>query len=484
MWWHHRWPGAHGRARRFQFRPLVQTLEDRTLPSFLPAVSYPVGSEPSAVAVGDFNGDGALDLAVANEGSGTVSILLANGDGSFQPAQDFTAWPNPSSLAVGDFNGDGILDLAVTNAGAQGTVSILLGNGDGSFQGPVSYAAGPYPGSLAVGDFNGDGAPDLVVVNGNNSRVSVLLGNGDGSFQDLVNTYGIALAYTLAVGDFNGDGAPDLAVAGNFYLQGVSILLGAGDGTFVHGQGTGDGQGFHASVTVGDFNGDGLADLALADSVGTTVGILLGQGDGTFRHVTPSASAGPFPRSLAVGDFNGDGRQDLVVANGYNADTVSVLLGNGDGSFQARLRYDVGSYPASVAVGDFNGDGFPDIVVANYDADAVSVLLNAADWAGPPAPQSGTRSLAPHATDPSQGLPDLVSAHPTSPGTPAVAARPPLTAPQLPTLWAGALDGSYSGAPRVHASPFPVPVAQEAPGWGWLSLEAGWRVALADPFVR
>jgi hypothetical protein len=140
------------------------------------------------VAIGDFNGDGLPDVAVANAGdysgnNGNVSVLLGNGDGTFQAADSLSVGRQPVSVAVGDFNRDGIPDLAVANL-LDGTVSVLLGNGDGSFQLPRSVSAGNRPYSVAVGDFNGDGIPDLAVVNDTflSGTVSVLLGNGDGSF--------------------------------------------------------------------------------------------------------------------------------------------------------------------------------------------------------------------------------------------------------------------------------------------------------------
>jgi hypothetical protein len=127
--------------------------------------------------MGDFNGDGNQDFAVANNGSDTVSAFPGNGDGSFQPRTDYAAGPAPTSVAVGDFNGDGIQDLAVTNSSG---VGILLGRGDGSFQAPTSYAAGSNPVSVAVVDFNGDGFPDLAVANNTNpGTVTVLLNAAD-----------------------------------------------------------------------------------------------------------------------------------------------------------------------------------------------------------------------------------------------------------------------------------------------------------------
>jgi hypothetical protein len=131
------------------------------------------------VAVGDFNGESVLDLAVANAGSNSVSVLLGTGDGGFAAARNFAAGTRPYSVAVGDFNGDGALDLAMANYGSN-NVSVLLGTGDGGFAAPRNFAAGGRPSSVAVADFNGDGALDLAVANFFSNNVSVLLGTGDG----------------------------------------------------------------------------------------------------------------------------------------------------------------------------------------------------------------------------------------------------------------------------------------------------------------
>jgi hypothetical protein len=381
------------------------------------------------VVTADLKGDGVLDLITANGSTGTVSVLLGKGDGTFAAAQDYAAGPNVSSLAVGDFNGDGIPDLVVTN-GSAGTVSVLLGIGDGSFQAPQSYAAGAYAVSVAVGDFDGrhypDGQPilDLAVANNySSSNVSVLLGNGDGSFQQPIMTgfAGISPA-AVAVGDFNGDGSPDLAVANNFYQGSVNIFLGNGDGTFARAPGIDDGHAWHNAVAVGDFRGDGIQDLAVTDSTGTTVGVFLGNGDGTFQHARTFA-VGFRPWSVAVGDFNGDANQDLVVAN-LGSDTVSVLLGNGDGSFQPAQSFAAGTSPVSVAVGDFNGDGFPDVAVANQDSGTVSVLINAADWAsGSPGTRSKIERSALLSTVASQVLLDPLPAGFTIPDAQALTQR-------------------------------------------------------------
>jgi hypothetical protein len=232
------------------------------------------------VAVGDFNGDGKLDLAVADYGSSSVSVLLGNGDGSFQAQRTFAAGNYPHSLAVGDFNGDGHLDLATS------TGKILLGNGDGTFQAPTTFAA--VGGSaVAVGVFTGDGDLDLAVTGPGipNRGVGVYLGNGDGTFQapryNLVDLFPNA----LAVADFNGDGIPDLAVSGN---SSVGVLLGNGDGTLQTADDYPAGP-KPTAVVSGDFNGDGFPDLAVINSTNylpnpSTVTVLLNAADGSTDH--------------------------------------------------------------------------------------------------------------------------------------------------------------------------------------------------------
>jgi hypothetical protein len=365
--------------------------------SFSPALGspFPVAPAPLAVAVGDFNKDGRLDLVTANRGasyggqSGSVSVLLGNGAGGFTkaPGSPFAVagTGTPWSVAVGDFNRDGRLDLATAN-GASNSVSVLLGNGAGGFTpAPGSpFVVGSLPESLVVGDFNRDGRPDLAVANAASDNVSVLLGNGAGGF---TKAPGSPLAVgapggkpaSIAVGDFNRDGRPDLAIA-NYDSNSVSVLLGNGAGGFTPAPRSPFAVGgVPGWVVVGDFNKDGRLDLATANTVRpATVSVLLGNGAGGF---TP-APGSPFglhylPRSLAVGDFNRDGRPDLALAN-QNGHSVSVLLGNGRGGFRPARHspFGVGRYPDGLVVADFNRDGRPDLATANLYSNDVSVLLN------------------------------------------------------------------------------------------------------------
>jgi hypothetical protein len=306
--------------------------------SFQSPTDYPVGQYPSSVVAGDFNGDGKLDLAVANDGDlsagappTTVSVLLGKGDGTFQPATSFSvAGYGAFSIAIGDFNGDGKADLAVANigspnAGKSASLSVLLGRGDGTFQPAFSYPANPGSSFVTVSDFNGDGVSDLVLAN--NAGVSVLLGNGDGSFR-AGQTYptGGSAAVWIAVSDFNGDGKADLAVVGSGK---VNVLLGNGDGTFQAAVQYAAGTGAY-SIAVGDFNGDGVADLVVANDGGNSVSVLFGNGNGTFQAAV-NYDAGDIPSCLAVADFNGDGVADLVLSNSANTD-VTVLIGSGPGT--------------------------------------------------------------------------------------------------------------------------------------------------------
>ena len=400
------------------------------IPRFLDAPQYPTAGFVEAVAVGDFNGDGTADLATCGVGNSrsTVSILLGNGDGSFQAHRDFNTGVGPTGIAVGDFNGDGKLDLVTANFGIdQGfsnTVSVLLGNGDGTFQRHVEYEAGNFPKSVAVGDFNGDGKLDVVVANfaSNLKQVNVLLGNGDGTFGSPV-AYGTGkLPVSVVVGNFNGDANLDIAVA-NSGGNTVSVLLGNGDGTFQSHRDLGTGTN-PVSLTVADFNNDSRSDLATSNASSKNVSVLLGRGDGTFRARidtdTPNApnyvTAGDlngdnkpdlvaldqgvsvllgtgdghfqtpvtygvffFSTSVVIGQLNSDAHADLVVGHGFGVPEVGVLLGNGDGTLQARIDYTTGPIPTAVAAGDVNGDGKADVAVTSSFGDTVRVFPSNGD---------------------------------------------------------------------------------------------------------
>ena len=340
--------------------------------AFLPHVDYATGDGPNNVAVSDLNGDGNLDLIIADYGSDAISVLRGTGNGTFLPQEMFATGLHPIQLAVGDFNSDGRPDLAVSNSGA-GTASVLIGNGDGTFQSEVSYAAGARPSTVVVGDFNRDGRQDIAVVNQDSNNLSILLGNGDGTFQaQSVLSVG-ALPYGLAAKDLNGDGNLDLVTA-NVTSQNVSVLLGNGDGTFQSPIAFATGSSDPVAVAIDDLNADGKPDLVVTNQAGSTVSVLLANGDGTFQpQVSYGTGANPGD-SISVADFNHDGKLDIAVAN-ISSNTISLLHGNGDGSFQTQVVFATGERPIDVAAGDFNGDSRLDLAVTNGISDTVSVLL-------------------------------------------------------------------------------------------------------------
>ena len=347
---------------------------------------------PIAVAVGDFNADGLQDLAVANHDSNTVSVLLGVGNGDFQeaPQSPIAVGTTPVWIAVGDFNGDGKPDLAVANVNSD-TVSVLLGNGDGTFQAAQTFAVGDGPTSVTAGDFNRDGVQDLATGNWFSGDVSVLLGIGNRTFEQPASLPSGVSVISPVVGDFDGDGKLDLAVA-NYSNNNISVFWGNGDGTFQQPPLiVPSGGALPNGVVVGDFDGDHKLDLAVANSGNPNlippdpgnVAVLLGNGDRTFQ-APQTYAVGHTPLTVAVGDFDGDRVPDLAVANFGDSDpkvgdpgNVAVLLGNGDGTFQAPQPFAVGTNPQFVAVGDFNGDRVDDLAVANFGDKTVSVLLNA-----------------------------------------------------------------------------------------------------------
>ncbi len=329
-----------------------------------------VGSGPLAMVAGDFTGDGRIDLATTSYGSNDVSVLLGNGDGTFQPAVQYAVGTWPAAIVAEDFNGDGRLDLAVANM-ISSNVSVLLGNGDGTFESQVLYAVGSEPDSILAGDFTGDGQIDLAIANTGSDNLSVLLGNGDGTFQPAVQYAVGPSPGAIVAGDLRGDGRLDLAV--NNFNNTVSVLLGNGDGTF-QSQVTYEAGSFGTMVT-GDFRGDGRIDLAIGAS--DDVSVLLGNGDGTFQPAVDYPLAQP-ASAIVAGDFNSDGRLDLAVAEDFgntSASQIAVLLGNGDGTFQPPVTYAVETSPDAIVAGDFNGDGRTDLAIANFNSNDVSVLM-------------------------------------------------------------------------------------------------------------
>jgi hypothetical protein len=372
--------------------------------SFVPATSpfgpHAAGHESTAIATGDFNGDGILDLVTADQTPSVLSIQFGLGDLSYAPIAtvpvgDPQVNPFLTAMVAGDFNRDSKLDLAVAAYSQQdpsiSMVFVLLGNGDGTFQDPTSVDVGNTAFALVSADFNHDQIPDLVVANAGDATVTLLAGQGDGTFQSQ-GTFGVGDGPEgLAVGDFNGDQMLDLAVA-NRSSGDVSILLNDSAGGFEDQVRYAVGN-RPSSLASADFNGDGLTDLVVANAGSDDVLLLLGRGDGTFevrqpidvRGAPPLALADDptplpsfftgFKSTVAVADFNHDGKADLIVAHSQDP-RISVALGNGDGTFQRRAEFssDVSSDPWDIVIGDFNGDGRLDFATAEHTANHASAF--------------------------------------------------------------------------------------------------------------
>jgi hypothetical protein len=342
-----------------------------------------MGSTPKALLAGDFNGDSHLDLATANNGTlfddGGVDVLLGAGNGSFTDVEEYPADDGPISLAAADFNADTHTDLAVAN-GSSADVSVLLGAGDGTFGTPTNFTAGQSPASVVAGFLNADSHPDLAVANSNSDDVSILLGSGDGSFSGPTSVPAGDGPSSVATGEFNSDSNLDLVVAnaGESSVD-ASVLLGKGDGTFSGPTSVAAGPS-PDSVAVGDFDRDTNADLVFADELffHGAVSIVPGAGDGTFGSRT-EYEIGSSATSLAVADFNADSVPDVAATDpeaGANSNAgVLVLLGTGLGTLVGPNNFQaVGA--ASVAAGNFNADPLPDLATADSNRNAVTVLLN------------------------------------------------------------------------------------------------------------
>ena len=335
---------------------------------------YAVGNTPQAIVAADFNGDGLLDLAVANNSDSTITILLGKADGTFaaQPTVSLTALAEPKSLAVGDFNNDGKMDLAVAESNLN-QVGVLLGKGDGTFQAEVDFSTGNNPLWVATGDFNGDGKLDLAVANKGSDSVSVLLGDGTGHFgakKDYSTGTGTGPS-SVAIGDLRLAGKLDLVVADNANRQ-VSVLLGKGDGTFqTHVNYAVNKTPTCVVVATFDETNHNIPDVVVVDSGSGQISYLRGVGDGTLKPAVPFVTgAGPF--QAVVGDFNADGHLDLAVTD-TTANAVSVLFGNGDGTFKAPSNFARNGSPVGIAAGDFNGDGYLDFAIADSASKTASV---------------------------------------------------------------------------------------------------------------
>jgi hypothetical protein len=350
----------------------------------------PVGKGPGPVMLADVNHDGKLDILVANVDSETLTVLLGDGKGHFvaAPGAPIATGKAPNDIAVGDFNGDGNLDLVIANTGTP-YLTILLGDGKGGFKpsahSPFATTSNPHVHGVAVGDFNGDGKLDVVTDGWGNNQILMFAGDGAGNLNLPGKTFNVGKRpyERLRTADFNKDGKMDV-VTTDLDQNALTILLDDGHGGFREASGSPFAAGNAPwAVAIDDVNKDGNLDLVVipyapevkdAKQLGMTV--LLGDGKGGFRTMrgSPFSLAGcEGPDRIAVGDLNGDGLRDVVVSCAQSNSLV-FFMGLRGGGFQISLRQLKEIGWAGLAIGDLNGDGKDDVVVSNNKSGTITIL--------------------------------------------------------------------------------------------------------------
>jgi hypothetical protein len=413
--------------------------------TFQAPVVYQSLENAYGISVGDFNNDGKLDIVIRNPDA--LALSLGNGDGTFLPGYVILTEPstlvsvNPPgpildglvSVAVGDFNGDGNLDIVAGEDGER--VDVLLGTGTGAFAPPVTYVnrqhqTGSGGGQVAVAQLSDSGHLDIVVNSGYGTTLGIFRGNGDGTFQTTPVVYPLPQydQEGILLMDVNNDGKPDIVVGTNgghgYAPNYLTTLLNKGNGDFGPAPAQfsivspADNSAVNPTnaigVTLADLTGNGKLDLVITDwdrpietlangqvpmppsvnpnnqTVDTygSISVLAGNGDGTFQ-TEHQYETGARPIASQVVDLTGDGKKDIVTVN-LADNTLSILKGNGDRTYQPAITIAVGQNPNALAIGDFNGDGKPDIVVTNLVDSTVSVLINQSS--------PGTLSFQPAAT--------------------------------------------------------------------------------------
>jgi len=345
---------------------------------YLPRIGFPSRIDPCAIAVGDLNDDGHLDVVVPNSDfdhleapDNYVSVLLGDGDGNLGAPIPFLAGGDYAvGVSIADLDGDGIDDLVVANSDAR-TLTLLRGTGPAVFGTNGSIEVGDSPVMAALADLDFDGDLDIAVTNAASHEVHVSRGYGTGAFGP-ATAYPVSSPWELVIVDISGDGRPDIASTSD---EGITLLYAEDDGEFSDAGALTTGLS-PLGLVAADLDGNGWPDLVSANAIGSlSVWMSHGSNDLESRPEVPVGSA---PRSIAPGDFDMDGKLDLAIADDGHPgnDVVHIVQGNGAGDLQAVAVYTVGDTPSNVRAGDFNEDGVLDLVTSDQYSNEVGMLLS------------------------------------------------------------------------------------------------------------
>ncbi len=367
-----------------------------TAGSFVEKIDFSTGDQPVGVAIGDLDGDGKPDIAVTNANAATVSIFKNNGTTgtiSFETKADFTAGLNPQYVSIGDIDGDGKLDLAIANE-ASNTVSVLRNTTSGgsiSFAAKVDFETRRQPNSVSIGDIDGDGKPDIAVANGE-TYITLLRNTGTAGIisfapkSDFISGTG---PWRIAIQDLDADGKPDLAVSGNGLLSIFRNTSAPGAFTFATRADIVTGTGY-GTIATGDLDGDGKPDIATANAKDPNTGTI-----SLFRNTSTTGNIAfankidkttePGATSICMSDIDGDGKPDIAVTNA-GTPIVSVFRNTGTIgtiSLDTKIDYATGTGPFGVSAADLDGDSKPDLAIADSVSNTLSILRNQIDDALP-----------------------------------------------------------------------------------------------------
>ncbi len=347
------------------------------------------GKGPGSVEIADFNKDSKPDIIVANSDENSASIYFNETAGKFSIANSspFPVDSFPNDITIADFNNDNNMDLAIANNETK-HLSVLLGNGKGDFKfspySPFRLRVKPHTHSVAAADFNNDGNVDLLTESWGVDSVLIIFGNGKGDFASAKYfKVGKRPYQRVRTADLNKDNFPDI-ITTNLEGNNCTVLLCDGKGNFREANGSpfpcGDAP---FGVAVGDVSGDGNNDIVIVDAPTITAEsrgkdglfILIGDGKGDFSALKGSPfGTGKSPSRLAIGDIDGNGIADIAASN-YNDKSISVYFMDKNGVMSS-IVIKVGNHPDGIAIKDLNGDGKGDIVVSNYDDATINILLS------------------------------------------------------------------------------------------------------------